>query len=625
MLDGLRNFARTWPGKILGIFMLIGLAGFGMSGVFTSINFNTIAKVGSEEITTREFQRNYSRVLNNYAQEQGSMPTSSEAVSLGLVSNVINQLAFSAALNGLGKKFSLGISDNRLANIVRQDPSFLDTLGNFNANNFRMVLQQNGWTENEYFALQKKVGIQQQISLGLFDGIKVANTASELVTRYGDDKRTVEYFIVSKDNILPPSDPTDEEISQYLSENQADFRNSAQRKVKIIVLTPQIIANGIELSEAEIKAEYERTKASYNRIETRDISLVNLTSEQSVKRFEIGLEQNENFEDLVAELGLNTTNLDLVAQAQIADARIADEAFSLEEGEFSIYDGFDGKVAIYVARIEEGGQIPFEQVSEQIAQNLKLKQARKIYIDYLDQIEELRAAFKPIEEIADQFKLDLIDITIMQNGDGLENVNSIPEEGRLNVANRIFNAKKDSLAPSIALGANLNIWFDLEEIIPEHDQTLSQVKDKIFQILVDKKTQSALEQHVNELVKSIKNGQEFAEVAITNQYSLMQQNDLSRLAAPIESTFSAEVIEAIFRGASGFVSFAKNANGDYIIFHVLETIKADEINEGARQFIDSSIEGSIFNEFVSGLLNDEGLKINQQTLTQILEPNNGNR
>ena len=41
----------------MGGFLLVGLAGFGITGVLTSIGTNTVARVGDRDISTLDFQR----------------------------------------------------------------------------------------------------------------------------------------------------------------------------------------------------------------------------------------------------------------------------------------------------------------------------------------------------------------------------------------------------------------------------------------------------------------------------------------------------------------------------------------------------------------------------------------
>ena len=57
MLEGFRAISRTWFGKILGAFLIVGLAGFGISNVLLDLGSNKVAQVGNQEISVRAFQR----------------------------------------------------------------------------------------------------------------------------------------------------------------------------------------------------------------------------------------------------------------------------------------------------------------------------------------------------------------------------------------------------------------------------------------------------------------------------------------------------------------------------------------------------------------------------------------
>ena len=67
------------------------------------------------------------------------------------LSMVLQQLAQQTAVNKLAGDIGLGVSEDRLGKMVREDPSFQGTLGNFDRSNFTAVLQRSGYTEAEYF------------------------------------------------------------------------------------------------------------------------------------------------------------------------------------------------------------------------------------------------------------------------------------------------------------------------------------------------------------------------------------------------------------------------------------------------------------------------------------------
>ena len=183
MLEGFRAISRTWFGKILGAFLIVGLAGFGISNVLLDLGSNKVASVGNQDISVRAFQREYQNRLNQFAQQIGRVPTNEEAVALGVPSVVLTQLGAEAALNQMGENMGIGVSDARLSKMLREDPSFGDILGKFDPQNFTRVLQASGYTEEEYFDLQRNAARRQQVAQGLFLGSPVPNAAIELVNR----------------------------------------------------------------------------------------------------------------------------------------------------------------------------------------------------------------------------------------------------------------------------------------------------------------------------------------------------------------------------------------------------------------------------------------------------------
>jgi len=618
MLDSLRDIAKTWIGKVIGAFLLVGLAGFGISGVISGIGSSTVARIGSEEITTREFQRAYSTQLNAAAQRTGAVPTSQQALAMGIPSAVINRLASDAALNAMGKDFGLGASDAHLGELLREDPNFGGTLGDFSSDNFERLLQQSGMTEKEYFNSQIEAARRQQIALGIFAGVKAPDAALKLINRYGTDTRTIDYFIVSAENMLPPADPTDEEIAEYLTANQSSYRTVPTRKAQVMVLSPEAIAAGIELTEDEVAAEYERTKASYVKIETRDVRQVILSSDILMRWFEMGLETGKTFDAIIEESGLPVTELGSLTKAQITDDQLAEAAFSVGEGEYKLIPGAQGTRAVSVSKIVEGGQTPFEEAREEISNKLKTRHARDSYIDILDQIEELRAAFRPTAEIAQRYSLDLVEVSLSADGSALEAVTSIPEDGRSRIAVAIFAAEEGSLAPTVALGANRNVWFDILSVEPSRDQTLDEVGDAIREQMLAERVDAELATLVDQIVATLGTGQPFADVAISNQLILQQSEPLNR-GGNGGASFSPQVIAAAFGGGTGHFGSARNTDGNYVVFHVSDvTAGTEERIEASRDFIQNSILDSIYSEFIGGLRDETGLKINNQVLSQLL-------
>src|SRR5690606_12600133 len=117
------------------------------------------------------------------------------------------------------------------------------------------------------------------------------------------------------------------------------------------------------------------------------------------------------------EAGIEIVSLGTLTRDQVTDTSLATAAFGLAEvGDFAIIPGIGGQRVVSVTAIEEGGTPALDEVRDEIERSLQMAAARDAYNDVLDQVEELRAAFQPLSDIAERFGLPLHEVTITASG-----------------------------------------------------------------------------------------------------------------------------------------------------------------------------------------------------------------
>lgn len=620
MLDSLRGFAKSWPGKIMGGFLLVGIAGFGINNVITDFGTNTVARVGDKEINSREFLRAYQQQINQVAQQIGSVPTAEEAVNLGIPGTVLQNLAQDAALDQMADRFGLGVSEQKLSDILREDPSFQGTLGTFDPSSFNQVLQASGLTEAEYFNDQSEAAKRQQLVLSLFGDTQLPATASGLVNRYAADQRTIDYFTLTANNITPPAPPTEAELATYLTEHQAEFRTVETRTVQMLRLSPADLASTITIAPDAVATEYERTKANLSRPERRTIQQVVLNPEQ-VAAFEAGLAAATPFETLVSTAGLTRADLGTLAKADVQDASLAEAAFSLPQGGFVLIDGATGKRAIHVSAIEAGGTPTLDEAREQITRSLALAQARDQIADVQDQIEELRAAFRPLSEIADRFKLPLYETNVTSSGNELDVIPDLAAEDRPRLSQAIFKAAQGQLTPSVQLAGNGNLYFDLSKIDPARDQTLDEVRNAVAAALTSERSNNAILTAANDAVARLDKGEALADVAASFSVFPQLSQPFNRFGSEATGIDTA-VASAAFAGGVDHHGQAVTAAGEYVVFQVVDTIPAEgTLAQQADDSLENEVRVGLYSDFVTAVRDEAGLRTNAQALQQLLSLN----
>jgi peptidyl-prolyl cis-trans isomerase D len=619
MLDSFRHLTKTWFGKILGAFLIVGLAGFGISNVITGFGTNTVATVAGQDISVRDYQRAYNNQVNAVAQQIGRVPTVEEANAFGVPGVVLDRLAGEAAVNKLGEDLGLGVSDDRLGKMLREDPSFSSALGSFDRTNFLRVLQQNGFTEAEYFDLQTKAARRQQLVSGLLSGAPAPAAATDLLTRFSGDTRSVDYFVLNAQALPPVAEPTEEELATYLKDNQDKFRTKATRTVELLALSPDAIAATKKITDEEVAAEYERTKASRVKIERRTIKQVALSTPELEKAFTDGKAAGTPFADVLTASGATAQDLGNLAKTEVTDSSLADAAFGLALNDYVIIEGIGSKRAVTVSAIEPGGVISLDDAKADIAKQLALTQARNEYTDVLDQIEELRAAFKPLPEIAERFGLKTVTIPLTEAGVELANDPDVGAEDAQRIATAVFKAEQGNLAPTIQLSSTRNVWFDLKKVDEARDQTLDEVRDAVVTAWTNGKTDEAVSAEVAKLLEQVKAGTPFADVASSiGQFPILSQ-PLKR-AGDGTTVLNQTVANEIFNGGPTHFGSAVNGDGDHVVFQVVE------VNQGTsdqtadiKKFVEEGSRDALYSDLLTGLKSEAGLRINEQILKQLTD------
>ncbi|MDB5505732.1 MAG: PpiD [Devosia sp.] len=618
MLHSLRAFAKTWVAKIILGLLLVSMAAFGINNVITNLGGTTVARVGDEEISSIDFQREYNAELNAAAQQTGSLPTAEQAMQAGIPSNVLNTLASQAAINQLSRSLSLGVSEDRLSQMLRDDPNFKGMLGNFDASTFNERLRQLGLTEAEYFDERTDFARRVQLGTALFTDAAVPAAAKTLIQRYLTDKRSIEYFILDESSFPMLPAPTDDDLAAYLAAHQDEFQTTELRSADVLVLTLETLAATKVISPEQIAAEYELTKASLVTTERRLIRQVALP-EASLSLFEAGKAEGKTFDQLLTEAGLTPTTLGTLARTEVVDAALAEAAFGLTAGDFVIIDGVSGRRAVNVVTIEPGGQVSLEEASPAISNRLALAAARTEYLDVLDQIEELRASFQPLPDIAQRFGLPLTPVTVSASGTELSGVPGLAPGDAPRVAQGIFAADpSDDLTPTIQLNANKNVWFDLKTVDAARPQTLDEVRDAVAAAWTTEQVDVAIATELELIKADLAAGTPLADIAVSHLQSPVTTAPFTR-DGDGSPFVTATVASAVFAGGPNHFGSAIDGNGDHLVFKVTEAIDGKaEIDPATAGFVENSARESLFGEFVNGIKNEAGLRINQQVLNQLL-------
>ncbi len=140
MLRGIHKASGSWLGKtimagVMGV-LVISFAIWGIGDIFRGFGLNSVAKVGSTEISIEQFRQFYNDRLQQLGRQLGRAITPDQARSLGIDRQIIGQFIAETALDEKARSWRLSLSDAEIARLIMNDPNFRGANGQFDRDRF---------------------------------------------------------------------------------------------------------------------------------------------------------------------------------------------------------------------------------------------------------------------------------------------------------------------------------------------------------------------------------------------------------------------------------------------------------------------------------------------------------
>ena len=620
MLDSLRNAAQTRVVKGLLALLILSFMVWGGQTLMVPSTPNAVVTVGDIKVSASDFRLAYERQIALLSRQLGTPLSRQQAQAFGVENQVYAQLVAGAALDQLATDMNLGLSEDRLARLIGEDPAFHGVNGQFDRLTFSSVLRNAGLTEQDYINNRSQVAVRSQIVDALTDGYTAPKVLVDAIGKYRHETRTIDYLLLSNANIDAVKTPGDDVLAPWFESRKANYRAPEYRKISYIKLEPEDLAAPDAVTEEELRADYEKRKESYRTPATRTVEQLTFPSREAADAAAAKLAAGTSFDDLVKAEGKTSADVLLgdFTKDRMPDAKIADAAFAVAQdgGTTPVVEGAFGPVILRVTNIRPDAVRSFDEVKEELRKEIALDAAREQLVGLHDKIEDERAGGVTVKEIAEQLKLKLVTVDAVdasgkdQNGD---EVKDLPEPRAL--LQEVFKADVGTDTLAVNIGRDGSAWFDVEEIIPARDRTLDEVRDEVAADWTAEQQRAALAAKAKELKERIEKGAKLADIA--TELGLVVETKAGLTRGTNDASLSPAAVIAAFGGPNGHVANAPGIGGDgQVLMQVTaveEKAPADALDNDSSQIeaIARASGDDILDQMVSTLQTAYGVSINQ--------------
>ena len=618
MLDTLRDASKGWVAKLLLILLVAAFGVWGISGSMFTAASNSVVTVGDTTVTPNEYRLAYDRQMASIGRQMNTRLTSEQAKAFGIPQRTFGEVIAGAALDEQARRMNLGLSDDRLAKLVADDPAFHDFNGRFDRGNFTQVLRSVGMSEAEYIESRSKVAVRAQIVEAVSDGFQAPDAMIEALAAYQSETRDVNYILLTPDVLEAGPEPDDAAVEAYYEEHKADYEAPEYRKITYVTLKPEDIADPASISKETVRQDYEANKAKFTTPEQRSVDQLVFPDQAAADEAAAKLESGTSFDDLATEMGRNPNDMGIgsFTKEDAPSAAIGEAVFNVAEtgGTTGVVDGPFGPVILRVSDIKAGAEKSLEEMEPEIRKELALTEAYDQVMTVHDNFEDALAGGTLLSEAATQQKLPMRTVEAVDRAGRDPSgkvINDIPESRDL--LQGAFEADVNVELPPINIGSDGYVWYQVDEVTPARQKPLDEVRDQVIADWKAEKANEALGAKATEVADKVKNGESLDMVAAELGVAVEQKYSLKR--GDEDPVFGQAAVEAAFGGPQGLAGVAADAGGqNRIVFKVMSVNSgsgADAVQDQDRQQISARVADDLLDQMVTELRDTYGVSINQ--------------
>ncbi len=501
MLTYMRSRSQKWVKMLIfGVIIVVFVLWGGSS--YVGNEASKVAKVDRHIITINQYSKAYQDALKLYQSKLGDNLTPDMIKQLGLKEKVLDGLIDDYILDLQAKELDISISDEELQKAISEFPPFQQD-GQFNADNYRRVLQYQRLTPGEFEEIQRNELLRQRVYGVITENVIVSPAETAEYYKYQNDTFDLNYLTVDARAYLKDISVSDSEAGVYYDKNKEKYKIPPKIVLSYIDFPAARYLSNVSVSLEEARDYYDSHKDEFSskeqvhgrhilfKVSQGDSEAAIRQKEEAARKVYQEIKAGGDFAALAGKYsedpGTNFIGGDIgFVPKDSLPAPMGETLYKMNPGE--VVEPIRTSLGFHVLKLEgkkEGKTSSFEEMSSMIVDKMKIQRAK------IDAGNEANNAFK---ELYEQGSPDLgayartKGLTLKELGPFAQNENiGIPNSAE--IAKTAFGYPKGELGSVVDTDDGFIIYM-IKDTIPARIPELAEVKDKVVS---DLKVSKALE------------------------------------------------------------------------------------------------------------------------------------
>lgn len=623
MLQYIRKGIGSWFTKVFLGLIIVSFAVWGVGDILRGPRDRTVLSVGGLDIPISQFQSELRRVQA----QLGPNVDMEQARLFGIVEittrRLIERGLYDVAVADLG----LAVSDDLVKQQIRANPAFRNSLGRFDMLIFEQAVASIGMNEEMFVAASRRETARDQLTNSIADGGAASRLLAQTLYAYRAERRVAELLVIPFSSFTDVGDPDEAALAEFHQAQAGRFTAPEYRALTFITFEPEDLMPEVQVSDEELRDEYELRLDDYVTPERRDLDQMVFQDEAAARAAHDALRSGQDFATVASaatDASVEELSLGTVTPGELP-LELSEAVFALPAG--AVSEPLESPFGWHLFRVNSarpGGTLAFDEVREELALALRLELAKDALFELANKVEDELAGGASIEETANRLGLKLSTVAAV-DARGRDQADA--EAQGLPAASQFLRAafEADTGLDTPLTETDQGGYFILrvDRVIPPKLRSLDSVRDDVRSGWRSQRRAEAAREAAEAIAEQVKGGTELAALGAEHDYTVRTTAALARDGYGVDPAVSPLALTKLFGLAVGEVTTALAANGTSHVVTRLQKIQDAATDAAAIEKLSESLRQAVGNDLLAqygvALEADYGVSIDRASIDALLD------
>jgi peptidyl-prolyl cis-trans isomerase D len=261
MLDIMRRKKRLKAILWVVIFSLaLGMLLFFVPGINVGnvATDTSAATVDGQAIPLKEFSKAYRRFVDRYTNNGQNSIDPETLKAMGVSRQVLDNLISFRVMEAMAKRLGIKVTPEEVRKTIESFPYFQDQGKFIGIERYKATLAANKYTVADFEDDVYRSELTKKLRQVITDSLDVSDRELREEFSKENQKTTIDYVLLKKDDFKKRLKPSEAELRSYFDGHKETYRIKEKRKIQYLLIPVNQIRASMQVSEQEIKNEWER-------------------------------------------------------------------------------------------------------------------------------------------------------------------------------------------------------------------------------------------------------------------------------------------------------------------------------------------------------------------------------